>query len=412
MAALVGKLGTPAPSRTRLRRQSLPGLGFGIVAAVSTGWLLVALFSAQAVFSNASSRADFKPQAALGLRPMVAQAPAADRLVRVSKFSRLSETDASRAERLAAAALAAESTFAALSAQRINIDAVKAALGPALAEVELTATYAALQARRPGAEAIRSILAPALEDSVIVAPRVASLQPDFSIDDDAGSIELTDAGTPPQAVEMAAASSMPTRLPALSAPLPVARPAIAARRSAPASVIEKDEPAPTVLAFARPDNPMRKPADIDRVPWPDRGKRTAIYDISAGVVHMPNGEKLEAHSGIGNMRDNPSFAHVKMRGPTPPGTYKITMRESLFHGVEAVRLTPTNGIAPLGRTGLLAHSYLLRTRGDSHGCVAFADYPRFLRAFKRGEVDMMVIVPRMGDAPSRNRTLAGMMSGA
>ncbi len=125
------------------------------------------------------------------------------------------------------------------------------------------------------------------------------------------------------------------------------------------------------------------------------GGKVAYYDISAGVVHMPNGEKLEAHSGIGEMRDNPKYTHVTMRGPTPPGTYKLSMRESLFHGVAAIRLTPTNGIAPKGRVGLLAHSYLLRRRGDSHGCVAFADYKRFLRAFQSGQVDTMIIVPKM-----------------
>jgi hypothetical protein len=100
-----------------------------------------------------------------------------------------------------------------------------------------------------------------------------------------------------------------------------------------------------------------------------------------------------------------------MKGPTPPGTYKVTMREALFHGVAAVRLTPTNGIAPLGRTGLLAHSYLLRSNpGDSHGCVAFADYPRFLKAFRRGEITHMVIVPSMKGKMAPNRTLASLFS--
>jgi hypothetical protein len=117
---------------------------------------------------------------------------------------------------------------------------------------------------------------------------------------------------------------------------------------------------------------------------------------------MPNGIKLEAHSGIGSMRDNPRFTHVKMRGPTPPGTYKLSMRESLFHGVAAIRLTPVDGKAPQGRTGLLAHSFLLRVRGDSHGCVAFAEYDRFLKAFQRGEVTHMVIVPKYdGKRPGR-----------
>ena len=105
------------------------------------------------------------------------------------------------------------------------------------------------------------------------------------------------------------------------------------------------------------------------------------------------------------MRDNPNYVHVKMKGPTPPGTYKVTMRESLFHGVAAVRLTPVNGIAPHGRDGLLAHSYLLRNRGDSHGCVAFEEYPRFLKAFKRGEISHMVIVKSMKGFSAPKRTL-------
>jgi len=120
--------------------------------------------------------------------------------------------------------------------------------------------------------------------------------------------------------------------------------------------------------------------------------KTAIYDISAGVVYMPGGEKLEAHSGIGHMRDNPRFVDQKMRGATPPSTYNLRMRESLFHGVEAVRLLPADGRNPHNRDGLLAHTYMLRRAGDSNGCVVFKDYKRFLSAFKRGEVNKMVVV--------------------
>ena len=45
-----------------------------------------------------------------------------------------------------------------------------------------------------------------------------------------------------------------------------------------------------------------------------------------------------------------------------------------------------------GRDGILAHSYLLRGgRAESHGCVAFKDYPRFLKAFKQGKVKQLVV---------------------
>lgn len=167
----------------------------------------------------------------------------------------------------------------------------------------------------------------------------------------------------------------------------------------------------TMVAFARPDNPMRQTKMDAVVPWPDRGNGTAIYDISAGVVHLPSGEKLEAHSGIGKMRDNPDFVHVKMRGATPPSSYRLTMRESLFHGVEAIRLTPESGVNPHGRNGLLAHTYMLAKRGESNGCVVFKEYPKFLAAFKRGEVKRLIVVPKLNGRPSAVAASSGGKSG-
>ncbi len=123
--------------------------------------------------------------------------------------------------------------------------------------------------------------------------------------------------------------------------------------------------------------------------------RVAIYDIAAATVYLPNGEKLEAHSGLGQMRDNPRYVTQKNRGPTPPHTYNLRMREALFHGVEAIRLTPMDGNNRYNRDGLLAHTFMLGKRGDSNGCVVFRDYARFLRAFKRGEIRQLVVVPHM-----------------
>ncbi len=123
--------------------------------------------------------------------------------------------------------------------------------------------------------------------------------------------------------------------------------------------------------------------------------RTAVYDISAATVYLPGGERLEAHSGLGQMRDNPRYANQKNRGPTPPHTYNLRMREALFHGVEAIRLTPADGKNRYNRDGLLAHTFMLGRRGDSNGCVVFKNYARFLRAFKRGEFNKLVVVGRM-----------------
>jgi hypothetical protein len=114
---------------------------------------------------------------------------------------------------------------------------------------------------------------------------------------------------------------------------------------------------------------------------------------------MPNGERLEAHSGLGEMMDDPQYKHVRMRGVTPPNTYTLSLRESLFHGVQAIRLNPTDEKAMFGRAGILAHSYLLGPNGQSNGCISFRDYQKFLNAYLRGEVDRIVVVVRLDKPP-------------
>jgi len=134
-------------------------------------------------------------------------------------------------------------------------------------------------------------------------------------------------------------------------------------------------------------------------PAPD--SRTALYDIAAHTVYLPNGDRLEAHSGLGSMLDNPRYVEVKRRGPTPPNVYHLTLRERLFHGVRAIRLTPVEDDKMFGRDGMLAHSYLLGPSGQSNGCVSFKDYRKFLQAFLRGQVDRLVVVPDLGSEHSR-----------
>ena len=128
--------------------------------------------------------------------------------------------------------------------------------------------------------------------------------------------------------------------------------------------------------------------------------RTAIYDITAQAVYMPNGEKLEAHSGLGGFMDDPKHVRLRMRGVTPPNTYRLKMREALFHGVEAIRMTPLDDSRMYGRSGILAHSYMLGPSGQSNGCISFKDYPKFLVAFKRGEVDHIRVVERLDKPPA------------
>jgi hypothetical protein len=124
------------------------------------------------------------------------------------------------------------------------------------------------------------------------------------------------------------------------------------------------------------------------------GDRVAVYDISAHVVYMPDGTRIEAHSGLGDARDDPNKVNERMRGPTPPATYALTPRETSFHGVDALRLTPIGGNV-FGRAGLLAHTYMLGAEGDSNGCISFRDYDAFLRAYRNGQVSKVVVVTRL-----------------
>jgi hypothetical protein len=126
---------------------------------------------------------------------------------------------------------------------------------------------------------------------------------------------------------------------------------------------------------------------------------TAIYDIAGHVVYLPNGQRLEAHSGLGEHLDEIGAVNLRSLGPTPPGMYELTRRESRFHGIDAIRLNPVDGTKMYGRAGILAHPYMLGPNGQSNGCVSFKDYEGFLAAFRRGEFNRLVVVERLDDTP-------------
>ena len=194
-------------------------------------------------------------------------------------------------------------------------------------------------------------------------------------------------------------------------PLPRSRPQVEAK-------LEAQNVSTTASAYARPDDRSLLQKLSDLLPsggvklaslGPDTGvfrngpdlaalgydKLTAVYDISAHAVYMPNGTRLEAHSGMGNLMDDPEHVKERMVGATPPTIYDLKPREKLFHGVPALRMIPQDSNATLGRTGLLAHSYMLGPRGDSNGCVSFKDYDAFLKSYRDGEVTHLVVVPSL-----------------
>jgi Protein of unknown function (DUF2778) len=122
---------------------------------------------------------------------------------------------------------------------------------------------------------------------------------------------------------------------------------------------------------------------------------TAVYDLKARAVYLPNGTVFEAHSGMGNLRDDPDHVDVANYGATPPAVYSLKPRERDFHGVAALRMTVADGTDINGRSGLLVHSFMLGPNGDSNGCISVKDYERFLRAFNDGQFNHIAVVPSL-----------------
>jgi Tlde1 domain len=191
-------------------------------------------------------------------------------------------------------------------------------------------------------------------------------------------------------------------------PLPPRRPSDAPQVAATPEVARAtpDRAAPELTTASLPPPEQQKQLTPQQalnnsatLPGPDR--RTAIYDIAAHTVYMPDGERLEAHSGLGFRRDDPRYVDEKRRGPTPPNVYELALREHLFHGVRAIRLNPVDDDKMFGRDGMLAHTYMLGPTGQSFGCVSFKHYSKFLQAFLNGKVDRLVVVSRLAGKPPR-----------
>ncbi|WP_024507125.1 DUF2778 domain-containing protein [Bradyrhizobium sp. ARR65] len=156
----------------------------------------------------------------------------------------------------------------------------------------------------------------------------------------------------------------------------------------------------SLLAYASADAGVTASISREQNPMhggsPPYDRDTAVYDISAHTVYLPDGSRLEAHSGLGSRLDDPSSAPVRMRGVTPPHIYSLKPREALFHGVPALRLTPLGGEGAIyGREGLLAHTYMLGPNGDSNGCVSFRDYYAFLDAYRSKGIRKLAVLARI-----------------
>jgi type VI secretion system (T6SS) effector TldE1-like protein len=186
--------------------------------------------------------------------------------------------------------------------------------------------------------------------------------------------ESVDAG-----MQVASADTQTLRLPAIRAVVPTR------------SLAALSSPA------AEPGQSSSSPADVDG--------RTAIYDIAAHTIYLPDGDKLEAHSGLGHRLDNPHYVSARNLGPTPPNVYALSLREHRFHGVQALRLTPVGDGDMFGRDGILAHTYMLGPKGASNGCLAVRNYPAFLRAYLDGKIERVLVVDHLAPHDRRFASL-------
>jgi hypothetical protein len=194
----------------------------------------------------------------------------------------------------------------------------------------------------------------------------------------------------------AAAASSPIS----SATVPTVGPSEPAKRKQAVQPAEAIAAPPALSNSQKPLAPQQAHRESNSLPGFDN--HTAVYDIEAHTVYLPDGDALEAHSGLGSRLDNPRYVSEKNRGPTPPNVYDLVLRSEPFHGVRAIRLNPVGEGNMFGRDGILAHTYMLGPSGQSFGCVSFLDYHAFLQAFLEGEVNRLVVVPHLGATASRH----------
>src|SRR5262249_50852688 len=234
---------------------------------------------------------------------------------------------------------------------------------------------------------------------------LSSLKPRSSFEDRFGAAIAENGATRSAAPAPSATATAPAArvtnvaaaapAPRIVATIPLPRPA--PRKAAPYRLASLSSDTPLPASYAPPDAAAAEPPK-DTGPLSGDLSHTAIYDISARTVYLPNGERLEAHSGLGGYMDDVRAVHLRKQGPTPPNVYELTMREHLFHGVQAIRLNPVDGAKMFGRDGMLVHPFMLGPQGDSNGCVSLKDYPKFLKAYQRREVTRMVVCVQL-DAP-------------
>ncbi|WP_456733860.1 DUF2778 domain-containing protein [Bradyrhizobium sp. USDA 3364] len=273
-----------------------------------------------------------------------------------------------------------------------QIDPIKQAAAPKAAEATKAVATAEL------AEASKPLPAP---KSVEAARKQAAANLKVALNDPADNVQPKTSETkPPEAKQ--AAKSGGVRDMAARAKAAVMSIASNERQTMVEKLWGKRESSGGLLSFASADANVTGsiPSTLDQNPMlggsPPYDRQTAVYDISARTVYLPDGTRLEAHSGLGSRLDDPRSSHLKMIGVTPPHIYELKPREALFHGVPALRLNPIGGEGKIfNRVGLLAHTFMLGPNGDSNGCVSFKDYYAFLDAYRNKGIRRLAVLARI-----------------
>ena len=406
-----------APSRKKSSKKILPQhfLGSAAVAGLVLGcaWTVYANIFAANVYpsvGNASFDAPVvKRPVAAAARPAPAfnevfasltPAPAAPAKTEVAK-TEVAKTEVATSEALAPS-LMFNDRFAAATPEGVassvvadaapQIDPIKQAAAPKVVATARAVATAEL------AETSKPLPAP---KSVETAKKQAAANLQVALNDPTVNVQPKGVEAKPAEAKQAAKSGG-VRDMAARAKAAVMSIASSERQTMVEKLWGKRESSGGLLSFASADANVTGsiPSTLDQNPMlggsPPYDRQTAVYDISAKTVYLPDGTRLEAHSGLGSRLDDPRSSHLKMVGVTPPHIYELKPREALFHGVPALRLNPIGGEGKIfNRDGLLAHTFMLGPNGDSNGCVSFKDYYAFLDAYRNKGILRLAVLARI-----------------
>ena len=394
-----------APSRRKSSRKILPQhvLGSAAVAGLVVGcaWTVYANIFAANVYPSVSNAAFDAPVVKRPLAAAARPAPAFnDVFASLTPPAGKAEVAKSVAKSEAASSsLMFNERFAAASPEGVPSRVVADAAPP---------TDVARQANTPKvAEAQKPLAASKLADaskslpapkSVETAKKEAAANLQVALNDPTAAVEAK----PVETKATAKSAGVTVRDMAARAKAAVMSIASNERQSMVEKLWGKRESSGPLLSFASADASVTGslPSSLDQNPMlggsPPYDRQTAVYDISARMVYLPGGTRLEAHSGLGSRLDDPRSSHMRMVGVTPPHIYELKPREALFHGVPALRLTPVGGEGKIfNRDGLLAHTYMLGPNGDSNGCVSFKDYHAFLDAYRNKGIRRLAVLAKV-----------------